>query len=73
MMHRKKTLVQTLEDLVNSAEEQKEEKVAARVHLEDAIEKLEEFETQADNVMAELKEISELQEELENDYGVDFS
>jgi len=66
------TIKEHLDTLTNRAEEVQGEKETEIAHLQEAVEKLVEFQDAAQTVSRELETLSELQEELERDYETDL-
>jgi len=66
------TIKEHLDTLTNRAEEVQGEKETEVAHLQEAVEKLEEFQDSAMAIGHQLEELSELQEELERDYETDL-
>ena len=66
------TIKEHLDTLTNRAEEVQGEKETEVAHLQEAVEKLVEFQDAAQTVSRELETLSELQEELERDYETDL-
>tara|TARA_Y100000310_G_scaffold322166_1_gene380868 strand:+ start:558 stop:770 length:213 start_codon:yes stop_codon:yes gene_type:complete len=66
------TIKEHLDALTNRAEGAQGEKETEIEHLQEAVEKLVEFQDAAQTVSRELENLSELQEELERDYETDL-
>ena len=66
------TIKEHLDALTSRAEGAKGEKETEIEHLQEAVEKLAEFQDAAMAIGHQLEELSELQEELERDYETDL-
>ena len=66
------TIKEHLNKLLEKAVDTQGEKETELEHIQETIDKLEEFQAGAEEVGRELESLSELQEELERDYEVDL-
>ena len=66
------TLKEHLEKLLNRAVDAHSEKETELEHVQETIDKLEEFTAGAEELSRELESLSELQEELKNEYETDL-
>jgi chromosome segregation ATPase len=66
------TLKEHLDKLLNRAENVHSEKETELEHIQETIDKLEEFTAGAEELSRELDTLSELQEELKNEYETDL-
>ena len=66
------TIKEHLDSLTSRAEGAQGEKETEIEHLQEAVEKLAEFQDAAQAISRELETLSELQEELERDYETDL-
>ena len=66
------TIKEHLDSLTNRAEVVQGDKETEIEHLQEAVEKLQEFQDSAMAIGHQLEELSELQEELERDYETDL-
>ena len=66
------TLKEHLDKLLNRAENAHSEKETELEHIQETIDKLEEFTAGAEELSRELDTLSELQEELKNEYETDL-
>jgi hypothetical protein len=66
------TLKEHLDQLLNRATDAHSEKETELEHVQETIDKLEEFTAGAEELSRELESLSELQEELKNEYETDL-
>ena len=66
------TIKEHLEKLLNRAVDAQSTKETELEHIQETIDKLEEFQAGAEEVSRELESLSELQEELSRDYETDL-
>jgi len=66
------TLKEHLEKLLNRAVDAHSEKETELEHIQETIDKLDEFQVGAEELSRELESLSELQEELKSEYETDL-
>ena len=66
------TLKEHLEKLLNRAVDAHSEKETELEHIQETIDKLDEFQAGAEELSRELESLSELQEELKSEYETDL-